>query len=121
VAVRAAVDGHATWPWEIVAEEQRPGGIFDSFLALVSSKGLWFGFAWLLPLGLAGMGRLPAAWKAGAGLATLAVLALGTWNQATENIGRPLFSVAGPLLCLGAASYVRGRLDSGGAAGTRGR
>lgn len=59
-----------------------------------------FTFAWLLPLGLWRLGRLPRTWVIGSTCAALAALAMGAYVDAMGNAARPVFSALGPLLSL---------------------
>ena len=59
-----------------------------------------FVFAWLLPLGLWRLGRLPRTWVVASGCAALAALAMGAYDDAQGNATRAVFSACGPLLSL---------------------
>jgi len=62
-----------------------------------------YSFIWLLPLGLFRLGRLPRPWVVGTAFATVAALAMGTYDDALGNTTRAIFSACGPLLSLSAA------------------
>ncbi len=62
-----------------------------------------FVFAWLLPLGIWRLARLPKAWVVASGCAALIALALGAYDDAMGNAVRPVFSAIGPLLSLSAS------------------
>ena len=57
-------------------------------------------FAWLLPLGVWRLARLPKAWVVGSICAALAALAMGAYDDALGGAARALFSASGPLLSL---------------------
>jgi hypothetical protein len=67
----------------------------------------WYIFGWLLPLGIAHLRRLPRPWLVATGAASLTVFALDAYyGGAPGTVGRALFSVAGPVLALSAASLL---------------
>ncbi len=69
------------------------------YRCLVARESL-FAFAWLLPLGLCGLGRLPRPWVIGSVCSALAALVMGAYVDAMGNVARPVFSALGPLLSL---------------------
>ena len=69
----------------------------------VLAREFLFTFAWLLPLGLWRLGRLPRAWVVGSTCAALAALAMGAYDDAHGNAARAVFSASGPLLSLSAS------------------
>lgn len=62
-----------------------------------------FVFAWLLPLGIWRLGRLPKTWVVASACAALVALAMGAYDDAEGNAVRPVFSAIGPLLSLSAS------------------
>jgi uncharacterized membrane protein len=60
-------------------------------------------FAWLLPLGIWRLRRLPKAWVVGSAFAALAALAMGAYDDALGGAARAVFSASGPLLSLSAS------------------
>lgn len=62
-----------------------------------------FVFAWLLPLGLWRLARLPRTWVVASTCAALAALAMGAYDDALGNAARAVFSASGPLLSLSAS------------------
>ncbi len=71
-------------------------------------------FAWLIPLGIWRLGRLPRTWVIGSTCAGLAALAMGAYDDALGNATRAVFSAAGPLLSLSVALFLveTGKRDS---------
>jgi len=71
-------------------------------------------FAWLIPLGIWRLGRLPRTWVMGSTCAALAALAMGTFDDAQGNATRAVFSAAGPFLSLSVALFLveTGKRDS---------
>ncbi len=59
-----------------------------------------FTFAWLVPLGLWRISRLPSTWVIGSTCAALAALAMGAYDDAMGNAARAVFSAVGPFLSL---------------------
>jgi hypothetical protein len=74
-------------------------GLFRCLLA----REFIFVFAWLLPLGLLRIGRLPRPWVAASTAAALTALALGAYDDALGNATRAVFSACGPVLSLSVA------------------
>jgi hypothetical protein len=73
---------------------------------LITSKALFYGFVWLLPLGLLGIRVIPKNWLWTMILTTIGALGLVIMMSAGENAGRSLFNVAGPMLLTVAALYI---------------
>lgn len=105
-----------------------PGGVAGSYLAdrswaerlaslpvYITGRAFWYTFAWLLPLAALGVRRLPSEWV-WAGILSLAGASfMSVWANAGDNIGRPLFAAAGPIMIIaataGLARFVGGRHD----------
>jgi hypothetical protein len=69
----------------------------------VVAREFLFTFAWLLPLGLWRLGRIPKTWVIGSASAALAALLMGAYDDAQGNATRAVFSAIGPLLSLSAS------------------
>ena len=69
---------------------------------LLTDRGLWYVFAWLLPLAWPNILALPKPWRMASLAATLAAVALAIAGG-EESVNRALMNVAGPLLCVAAA------------------
>ena len=66
-------------------------------------------FVWLLPLGIPRLKRFPKSWLAPVAAASLLVFVLDAYySGAPGTVGRALFTTAGPLLALSAASFLLG-------------
>lgn len=108
--LRLVVGGHMVWPWEIAATE-------GNFLTPLSYAGGLFGralcytFIWVAPLGLLGWKLLDRPWAMGSSVAFAGAFCLSTWANAGNNVGRPLFSAAGPFLVCAAALWLIRWLD----------
>ncbi|HSJ09667.1 MAG TPA: hypothetical protein VK928_07115 [Longimicrobiales bacterium] len=102
--LRFWIDGHWTWPWGLAAGVRADVSPVGAFRTAIFDRNLWYVLYWLLPLSVLGLRAWPRAWRAGAAAACAGVLALVLWNNAAGGgLGRALFSVAGPLLCLAGA------------------
>lgn len=87
--------------------QTNPGaGYLARPIIIFSSSAFWYVFVWLLPLGLAGIRRLPRAWLIAATVAAALALAMGLYKNIGGNVARPLFDVLGPLLSLSAAIWL---------------
>jgi len=102
-ATRWLVSGTLLLPHEWAATERLwprlYGSFWHAFLGQLASHTFFNVFGLLLPIALGGIRIAPTAWRAGVALAAGAVLTMGAWNGAGGNVVRPLFNVAGPLLC----------------------
>jgi len=72
----------------------------------IFSRGFWYVFIWLLPLGVWRLRSLPRPWILGTVVAVLVTLVMGAYSEAGDNAARPLFNVAGALLSLSVAVLV---------------
>jgi len=106
--VRSAVDGQWVWLGDIVRAERSSHNIVIGLKDCLLARGCWYPFCWLLPLGLWRLRSLPRPWVLGSVVACCAVLAMGAWNNAGGNVGRPLFNALGPVLTLSAALTIIG-------------
>ena len=95
-------------PWQFIDSlgTHDLGAISRGVSELITSKALFYGFVWLLPLGLLGIRVIPKNWLWATILTTIGALGLVIMMSAGENAGRPLFNVAGPMLLIAAASYI---------------
>ncbi len=84
------------------------------FASSLWDRNFWYIFLWLLPLGIPNLRRFPKSWLIPTGAASVMAFVLdGYYGGAPGTVGRALFSVAGPLLSLSAASYLVSWLDHG--------
>lgn len=75
----------------------------DKFLDCCFSLHFFYGLYWLLPVALWGLGSIPRPLRYAAISGGAAALALGVYHDARAgNVARPIFSYAGPILCLAA-------------------
>ncbi len=104
----SSVAGGWMWPWGFAASMHAGVGFVAGLRGCIFNHTFWYVFAWLLPLGILRLRRLPLPWVVASGAAFCAALALGAYNDAGGNATRALFSVAGPILSLSAAMFMTG-------------
>jgi hypothetical protein len=102
-ALRRALLGSWIWPWNVGAATSGPSSFLEGLHQILWDQNLWYVFAWLLPLGLLGMRKIPRPWVMGSTVAACVAVAFGAWSNAGGTISRHLFNLVGPLLSLGAA------------------
>ena len=105
--------------WSITKQVESPlafaaslGGNHDYlrqfFSALVDRNSLYI-FVWLLPLGVPRLKQFPKSWLVSVAATSLLVFLLDAYySGAPGTAGRALFTTAGPLLALSAASFLLG-------------
>ena len=117
VLVHYGIDGRVTTPWQIVAQERHVGGWADigrAALKPFTSWVTWITVVWMLPFAFRAVSRLPGDVISATAAAVGGVFALVVWHDAGSNLARPLFSVAGPLVCLAfAIGVTQGSAASG--------
>ncbi len=96
------VTGHFMWPWAM-ASEWNGGHYGANLVLLLKDYGFWYPFAWLLPLGIWRLKRLPRPWIFAVGATVVFTLALAVYAELAGNANRPIFNLAGPILSLSAA------------------
>ena len=95
------------WPWDVGVEMGGQVRYLLAFWQTISDQSLWYVFIWLLPLGIWRLKRFPRAWVLATGMTALVALLLGIYNGTMRGtVGRPLFSIAGPLLSLSVAALI---------------
>jgi hypothetical protein len=87
--------------------QSNPGpGYLSRLIRALSSRSFWYVFIWLLPLGLAGIKRLPRAWVIASIVGAAMALIMGVYRNIEGNMARPLFDVLGPMLSLSVALWL---------------
>lgn len=105
--VRFAVSGHLEMPWQTASNEiSSIPEMLANLLPTLLNRSVIYAFVIVGPLGILGLPWMPRGWIAGSALATICALFLGAGGGAGDNIGRPLFSAAGPILSLSAANFL---------------
>jgi hypothetical protein len=90
-----------------VLSQSNPGpGYLSRLGTALSSRSFWYVFIWLLPLGIAGLRRLPRTWVIASVASAVIALVLGLYRNIEGNLARPIFDVLGPMLSLSAAIWL---------------
>lgn len=77
------------------------------FVLSLWDRNLLYVFVWLLPTALPLLAKFPKSWLVPTGAAAAMVFVLdGYYGGAPGTVGRELFSVAGPVLCLSSARFL---------------
>jgi hypothetical protein len=116
--IRMLVDGHMVWPWQIASDD----GSFSMVLPHAKNllgRPILYTFIWLGPLGLMGMKYVDRRWAVGSIVAFAGATFLAAWGNAGDNVGRPLFSAAGPFLVCASALWLIRWLGNGNASRSR--
>ena len=109
--LQSSISGHLIWPWSFAIGLNSHSNYATTFVTSLVDKDSWYILIWLLPLGLLRIRQFPHPWVWASATASLVALLLNayvTFQGATGNVGRYIFSVAGPLLSLSAAAYLCG-------------
>jgi hypothetical protein len=102
-----SITGQLSTPIEFAASLHGNHDYFHHFWSSLADRNLWYIFVWLLPLGLPHLCKLPKSWLIPtASAAVMAFVLDGYYGGAPGTVGRALFSVAGPLLSISAASFL---------------
>jgi hypothetical protein len=79
------------------------------FVFSIWDRNLLYVFVWLLPTALPLLAKFPKSWLVPTGTAVAMVFVLdGYYGGGAGTVGRELFSVAGPVLCLSSARFLCG-------------
>jgi hypothetical protein len=121
MVLQSQISGHTIWPWSFALGMNSPTSYGMNLVHSFTDRNSWYILVWLLPLGLAGIKRLPRSWIAAAGMAALTAFVLNAYHSTVGGggggIGRYIFNVAGPLLSLSAAAFLsdceRGKSPAG--------
>jgi hypothetical protein len=80
---------------------------FNHFAMSLRDRNLWYIFLWLLPTAIPNLKRLPKSWLVPvAATCVMAFVLDGYFGGAPGTVGRALFSIAGPALCLSSALFL---------------
>jgi len=123
--LQSAISGQVIWPWAFASAMNSRADYAANLLSSLLDRNFWYVFAWLLPLGLWRLHRLPPPWVWASATTVLLAFALNAYYGGQPGtVGRAMFSIAGPLLSLSVvvlvtaapASGSRSRHDRAGAA-----
>lgn len=110
IALQSCISGHLVWPWKFFSSMHSPSNPAANFLHSLYDRNSWYVLIWLLPLGIAGLKRMPRSWIAASAAATVCAFVLNAYHSTVGGggggVGRYIFNVAGPLLSLSAAAFL---------------
>lgn len=119
LALWSGLSGHLVLPGGVAGSyhvETSLAQRLSEIPAFLANRAFWYSFAWLLPLAILGWRRLPVQWIWAASLSLAGALFMSVWAGAGDNVGRPLFSAAGPIMIIAAVagldSLMKGRRDA---------
>ena len=105
--------GHWLSPIEFAAALHGNYNYLRHFASSIWDRNFWYIFIWLLPLGIPHLNRFPKSWLLPTAAAcAMAFLLDGYYGGAPGTVARALFSLAGPILSLSAASFLCGLKSS---------
>lgn len=106
-AALTLANGHLLFPWTYAAMLRSSVASTANILAVLKDLNFWYVFAWLLPLGLFRLKRLPREWVMASFITSLVAIGFTAYHNSAGDAGpaaaRPIFSIAGPLLSAGVA------------------
>lgn len=95
-------NGHLLFPWTYAGILRSSVASTATALAVLKDLNFWYVFAWLLPLGLFRLKRLPREWVMASFITSLVAIGFTAYHNNAGDAGpaaaRPIFSIAGPLL-----------------------
>jgi hypothetical protein len=107
VGLHWRISGHPISPVEFAEALHGNHQYMNHFISSLEDRNFWYVFFWLLPLGIPNWRNFPRSWLVPTAATALTVFVLdGYYGGAPGTVGRALFSVAGPLLALSAASFL---------------
>jgi hypothetical protein len=111
-ALHWKITGGVENPIHFAAGLRGNGHYLSQFASSLWDRNLWYVFVWLLPLGIPRLRKFPRSWLIPTAATSILVFVLdGYYSGAPGTVGRALFSTAGPLLALSAASLLADRGD----------
>jgi hypothetical protein len=109
VIFQSVVSGYMVSPWRIAAEAAGTVPFWRRLAGFLTGRNFWYVFLWLLPLGVLGKKRLPAAWVQASVAAALTALPLGAYSWAEAgDATRAAFNVSGAMWSMSAAAWILG-------------
>lgn len=102
--------GQPVWPWNIAMlyHSGNDATFLQGLWGCITSRGVLYVFAWLVPLGVWKLNRLPIPWVAASLATALLALAMGAWENGAGNIARAMFNAIAPALSLSVALLLSG-------------
>ncbi|HEY1801589.1 MAG TPA: hypothetical protein VGG46_11710 [Terriglobales bacterium] len=109
-AALTLTNGHLLFPWTYAGMLRSNVASPATALAVLKDLNFWYVFAWLLPLGLFRLKRLPHEWVTAAFITSSVAIAFTAFHNNAQDAGaavaRPVFSIAGPLLSVSVALLI---------------
>ena len=106
--VYRAATGQFLTPWGMVGFFTPNRHLVSNAVKEFTDRQLWYAFAWLLPLGLIRLKRMPQPWTIASLATSLFAVVLGAWVHLGGTVDRPLYSIVAPVLVISAASFLAG-------------
>lgn len=106
VAVQSMVRGRLVGPSDFVIGTRKLEIVAHHPLASLFNHEMGFAFAWLLPLSLFRLGRLPRSWVLSSVAAAITAVIISVWFGAQGNTARPTYSALAPLLLVSCALFI---------------
>ena len=110
IVLQSAISGRLVLPWSFVSGMKSPTNYGANFMHSLADRNSWYILLWLLPLGFAGISRIPREWKAAAVAGGFTAIVLNAYHSTVGGggggLGRYVFNIAGPLLSLAAAWFL---------------
>ncbi|MGH9566347.1 MAG: hypothetical protein ACRD4I_10210, partial [Candidatus Angelobacter sp.] len=101
-AALTITNGHLLFPWTYAGTLRSDVASAATAAAALKDINFWYVFAWLLPLGLFRVKRLPREWVMASFTASLVAIGFTAYHNGARYAGaaaaRPIFSISGPLL-----------------------
>jgi hypothetical protein len=105
--LQRSILGHWLSPLEFAAALHGNHDYLSHFVSSIWDRNFWYIFIWLLPLAIPRLNEFPKSWLfATAAAGAVAFILDAYYGGAPGTVARALFSVAGPLLSLSAASFL---------------
>jgi len=105
--LQRSILGHWLSPLEFAAALHHDSDYLGHFISSIWDRNFWYIFLWLLPLAIPHLNRFPKSWLLPTAAAcAMAFILDAYYGGAPGTVPRALFSVAGPLLSLSAASFL---------------
>jgi hypothetical protein len=108
--ILTVTNGHLLFPWTYAGTLRSSLANPVTAASALKDHTFWYVFAWLLPLGLWRLKRLPREWAVASFMTALVALAFTAYHNDPQNAGpaaaRPIFNIAAPLLSFSVAALL---------------
>jgi hypothetical protein len=107
ISAQRAIVGYWVNPIEFAAALHGNHDYLRHFASSLWDRNFWYIFIWLLPLAIPRLRKFPRSWQIPTAAACVMAFVLDAYyGGAPGTVGRTLFSAAGPVLSLSAASFL---------------